>query len=118
MLEELTHRLEHVPLVAVERDQLNPFPWTSAGDRLGSPVLLRASGPALRLLPFPEFLPHGAAAGVGPNSDPGAAILAIEREPGLSAGTVGDRDEILVAEAGADIARVAHHPDDPVGLAG
>src|SRR4051812_42803653 len=60
----------------------------------------------------------GLAAGISPQAGPVAAVGAIEREAGVVAGPIRDRDEILVADAGAEILGAADVPDDTVGFAG
>src|ERR1019366_4346856 len=70
------------------------------------------------LFALPDFGADFLAAGIGPDTGPIAAIGAVERKAGVAAGLIRHRDEVLVANAGADIACAADHPDHTVGLAG
>src|SRR5690348_4809675 len=91
---------------------------TSGLRRSAAPGCAARVHACVRLLALPHLGADLAAAGIGPDAGPVAAVRAVERKPGVVAGAVRDGQEILVANAGADIARAADHPDDAVGFAG
>src|SRR5581483_7326732 len=70
------------------------------------------------LLTRPFFGPDLAAVRVGPHADPVVALGAIKGEAGRITGAVRDGDEVLIADAGADVFRAADIPDDAIRFAG
>src|SRR6516164_7012787 len=90
-------------------------PAISSRSRVGT---IRSSSRISRLLSFPDFGPHRTPAGIGPDSVPIATIRAIERQSSVAAGTVGNRDEILIADARADKAYIADHPGHAKSISG